>query len=149
MAAVSERERSEAAAREREPLTPEQEAKILFPDAELEINGEKITVREFGFIEASKLQRTAEPIIEALARLGMDADNVKTEDFANAVADNIEAFTILIAKACDKPVEWVEGLSDQDGNLLSAAFWEVNSGFFVRRLLSVMMRLREREQAKK
>ncbi len=34
-----------------------------------------------------------------------------------------------------RPVEWIESLSDRDGQTLSMTFWRVNSGFFMRRLV--------------
>jgi hypothetical protein len=116
----------------------QEEAEILFPDADIVIGGETITVREFGFIEAMKVEPIAWPIIEALADIGTDWESVDFRQVMMVFADNAEAFVQLIAASTGKSPEWVAELNDRDGNAIANTFWRVNQGFFVRRLLVLL-----------
>lgn len=115
------------------------EEEILFPNADLEIGGETVTVREFGFVESMKLEPIAYPIIQALADIGEEWDTVGHTEVMRVIADHDEAYARLIAASVNRPLEWVQRLSDKDGMTLSTAFWKVNNGFFVRRLLTLML----------
>lgn len=110
------------------------ELEILQPDREVDIAGEKIAVREYTWTEAIGLGRIAAPLIEDLNRLFSDAEPT-LDGLMVALEGHKQSLFELISKAIDRPVEWIEKLSDADGLLLLHVFWRVNSGFFVRRLV--------------
>jgi hypothetical protein len=126
----------------------QEEAEILFPDADIVIGGETITVREFGFIEAMKVEPIAWPIIEALADIGTDWESVDFRQVMVVFADNTEAFVQLIAASTGKSREWVTKLNDRDGSAIANTFWRVNQGFFVRRLLALLVPKLKAKKAK-
>lgn len=129
-----------------EPETTEEA--ILFPNADLDIGGETVTVREFGFMESMKLEPIAYPLIQALADIGADWASVSHREVMQVIADHDLAYAKLIAASVDRPLDWVQGLSDKEGMALSTAFWRVNNGFFVRRLLTLMLPQLARQAAK-
>ncbi len=109
---------------------------ILHPERELEIAGETVVVREFGFIEAARLSRWAQPVIDDLAQMMMDPDvDIDLTVLDEILTRHTDVMTRLIAQAVDRDPAWVEALSDVDGQRLMMAFWEVNGGFFMRRLV--------------
>lgn len=111
------------------------EEQILFPNAELEIGGDQVTVREFGFMESLKLEPLATPIIDALAGIAQDWESVTEKEVLYVIAEHDLAYAKLIAASIDRPLEFVQGLDDADGMAVASTFWRVNQGFFVRRLL--------------
>jgi len=113
-----------------------QDLEILHPERELEIAGETVLVREFGFIEAARLSALAKPVIDDLSGLMTDPE----AEIGLGVLDDIltrhtDIMVRLLARAVDRDPAWIESLSDADGQRLMLTFWEVNSGFFMRRLV--------------
>lgn len=118
------------------------EGGILFPDADLDIGGETVTVKEFTFAQTLKLERIAKPIIDDLAKFGDQWEGLNYTDVAMVFADHDEAFMTMMALSIGKPVEWIANLGGNDGNALAMTFWSVNSSFFVQRLLTILVQSR-------
>ncbi len=109
---------------------------ILHPERELEINGETVTVREFGFVEGARLGALAKPVIDELADLMNDPEgDIDLGALGEIMARHSDAMVQLMARAVDREPAWVESLSDADGQRLLLTFWQVNSDFFMRRLV--------------
>lgn len=116
------------------PETPD-DLDILAPEREIEIGGEKVTVREITFGEQLKhgaaLKLLADTLLPALK-----SDN---EDILTAVMDALAAHyaaTIpLFSLSIGKSAEWIEALKGEDGEALAMTWWSVNRGFFTRRLV--------------
>jgi len=121
----------------------ENDLAILFPERELVLRGETVTVREFSFEESLRAGAIAQPI---LAELGQLIETTGTEstypDLEELFARHARAYIELIALATGKPVEWIATLPGKEGDQLAMAFWVVNSGFFTRRLQMRAMSLR-------
>lgn len=114
---------------------PENEAEILFPDRDIVIGKATVTVREFGFKEGMRLTPLARPIIEAMGGAADGEHGPQIEALNDALIEHPDELVQLMAAACDRPTEWIEGLSDSDGQNLLMLFWSVNSRFFTRRLV--------------
>jgi len=123
------------------------DAEVLFPDRDLILStGEQVTVREFRFLEGLKIEREARPLIEHLQQAGESgSEHAPIEILEQLLSEHQELLVRLIARACDRESAWLETLSDSDGTVVMLTFWEVNSGFFMRRL---QMRLVMREAMK-
>lgn len=109
------------------------EAEILFPDKTLTLAGEAVTVREFKYLEGLKLAAIAAPLLSALSQL-MTEGEIDLLKIDQVIADNADIWAQLLAASCDKPVDWLETLSDVEGTQLSWGFWEVNGPFLLRRV---------------
>lgn len=112
---------------------------ILAPDREITLTtGEKVTVREYGFMEGLRIQNLAAGLLEDLTRLFLDEPE-KAQDLAvleEVFSRHSYVIADLMALSAGKDREWVEGLNDTDGQVLMMSWWSVNTGFFVRRLVA-------------
>lgn len=121
---------------------------VLFPDQTLTLRTpqgeEQVTVREFRFGQAGEVIPIARPLLEDFA--GLDVEAGSLDDLAplfELQAKHWAAFLELVAIATGRPREWVEALPDADGQRLAVAFWQVNTPFFVRRLVAEVATLRD------
>ncbi|SIQ30950.1 DUF6631 family protein [Marinobacterium stanieri] len=106
---------------------------VLNPERELTIQGEVITVREYGFVEGLKIRPIAQPFIESLNQV-FKAGDLSTEAVLMAVGEHVDAVLQLVAISADVELEWVHQLGDSDGQNLLMTWWGVNGPFFVRAL---------------
>lgn len=111
------------------------ELEILDPDRGIEIGGEPITVREYTWPEGIRLGAIAAPILDDLSHLFTPSDEPTLEGLQMVLEKHWGLLYQMIAVSIDRSVDWIERLSDADGLLLLHAYWRVNSGFFVRRLI--------------
>jgi hypothetical protein len=115
---------------------PENDLEVLFPDREIEIAGEPLTVREFRYREGLEMLAQARPFVAALrALLTGPEEDLAPEAFDALLADHLDAWLLMVARSCGRDVAWVARLPDKDAMTLQNAFWEVNAPFFMRRLL--------------
>jgi len=120
-----------------------EEIEILDPDREVTIAGETVVVREFRYAEGMYLVGMIQPILARLqAFVQGERDPDDFEIYEELVAEYPDEILELMAKACDRPREWVEQLSDEDGYRLQQAFWAANTRFFMRRLMLSSPRIR-------
>jgi hypothetical protein len=113
---------------------------ILEPGRVIEVGGERLVVREFGFVEQLRAAPIAAPIVVDLARV-FDGDESREPSMAELEAvfgTHYQAFLELLALATGKDLAWLQGLK-RDAYPLLMAFWSVNSGFFVERLAAEVM----------
>jgi len=115
-----------------------EEVAIIHPDRTVQLAGEAVTVRAFGFVEALGLERFAQPITRALrAILGPSkpGERVDVEAIMAALGDQREAFLQLAQVSTGRGRDFFDRLDDADGLRFMVAFWEVHAPFFVRRLV--------------
>ncbi len=124
--------------------------KILFPDEELTVAGETISLRPFPFGKYPKvlalLGQMLQPLTEYLQQqkgnqLGIQLEdgtiriNPETIQFLIGILENGgDPFMELLAIAVDKPRAWVDKLDGDDGIKLLAGVFAVNYDFFIQRL---------------
>ena len=70
----------------------------------------------------------------------MQGDDVSEHRIAVALGEHAETWLACIAQATGRDAAWLARLSDADGQVLSAAMWQVNQGFFGRRLVAALAR---------
>ena len=111
---------------------------VLMPDREVEVAGEKITIRELRFGMRVSHAKQLEGILTALfMEISRAADQEITIDMLDAIfSAHAEGFADLMAAATGKPRRWVDELSDAEGTKLMFEFWGVNSRFFIRQLVT-------------
>jgi len=109
---------------------------ILYPDQQVKIKGETLTVREFRYREGLEMAALARPFLAGLRALIESAPGAVVPEALDAlIGEHREVWLMLVAKSCDRELEWVAELPDQYAMALQMAFWGANSGFFTRRLL--------------
>lgn len=110
---------------------------VLFPDRDIEIAGETVTVRELRFEEQIQHHALLNRVTEDLAAIPLDA--LESGEGVNLLLDaifrNWESLRPLVALSVGRGEDWVRNLSGQDGETLVLVWWAANQGFFIRRLL--------------
>lgn len=105
---------------------------ILHPHGEIEVAGEVVTVREYGFLEGLQVQAAAPEFFAALyAAVPRDQAAPDFEQIQEVFVAHHEQVAQMIARAVDRDVEWVAGLPHGAGYRLMDAWWTVNVGFFI------------------
>lgn len=113
------------------------ELSVLHPERTFTLDGREITVREYGHIEGLRLLAWAKPFTEDLyATIAHGSQPPSVAAMAELLATHADLVRDMVAQAADVEPSWVEGLSDVEGDLLVMAWWQVNAGFFIRRLLA-------------
>lgn len=103
-------------------------------DETLEIQGESVVVHEFRFVEGLRAVGLAKPMLTEFSERA-EADSLEPEDLDGVLAAHLDNWMQLLSMSTGRDVEWLASLRDADGLALSLAFWRVNSGFFIRRML--------------
>ena len=105
----------------------ENEAEILFPDMELTINGEKITVKEINFVQGLRLGAVIRPLIDDLAVFFGDDKAIDLNDVTDVFFKHEELFIEMLSITTGKDKAWIDDLDDADGQSLLMSVWLVNS----------------------
>lgn len=125
--------------------------KVMFPDEVVEVAGGPVTVHPFYFGQLSRVAKFCKPIAETLLSSGImtissNTDNTSTikinNDFVpkmfQIMAEGSEPLIALVAYAVDKPREWLDKVPIDEGIKLTQKVWEVNSDFFVKRVMPIL-----------
>jgi len=109
---------------------------ILYPDQQIDLDGEKLVVREFRYREGLEMAALARPFLVGLRTLIDSAPGAVVPEALDAlIGEHREVWLLMVAKSCDRELKWVAALPDRHAMALQMAFWGANSGFFTRRLL--------------
>lgn len=120
---------------------------IIFPNGmELELGGQKITVKKFKFGQLPKVMKAiktiAEPVITTIAQGGQPDLAAFMEIGADVSGDLMQ----LMADSIGKPLSFIEDLDPDEGIKLIGAFLEVNADFFIKRVLPEMKDMMNKKQ---
>lgn len=126
----------------------ELDLQTIHPDVPFPLAGRLLTMREYGHIEGLRLQCWARPFVDALyAVVAQDAGTPPTlSQIRQLMAEHADLVCTMVAQALTTPgdnpagilqerealMQWIERLSDRDGQLLLAIWWQVNVHFFFR-----------------
>lgn len=110
------------------------EPDIIFPDRTLPIGGEEVAVHEFRYLEGLRAAAVAQPLLSDLLTLIQNEDAMGLPELDRIIENNADVWVQLLAMSIGKTADWLAGLSDKDGTLLSMTFWEINGPFLLRRV---------------
>jgi len=110
------------------------ELDILHPERSARLGGRQITVREYGFVEGLRLRPLMQPFTDDLYRRMRDGQPLQYEQALDVMAAHIDVVLQLVAIAADVDLDFVQRLSDGDGELLLMLWWGANHPFFLRRV---------------
>ncbi|MGA7437652.1 MAG: DUF6631 family protein [Luteibacter sp.] len=108
---------------------------VLHPEITVPIKGEFIVVREYGLVEGLKVRYLLGPFNADLHAL-FDKGPFLTDDVIDLFGAHVDLIMEAVAIAIDKPVAWVRGLDEENGNTLLMAWWGVQGPFFLRQIVS-------------
>lgn len=110
------------------------ELEVLFPDHQITIGDEEITVRELRFAEQLHWQSVLNEIAKSFDEINVNSVTF-FEDALGVLGMHADKLLDVVAYCCDKPREWIESLPSAQGEELLITWWTTNNSFFVRRLL--------------
>lgn len=113
---------------------------VLEPNAALPIGKRKVVVREYGFIEGLRVRSFMRPFSADLVAMFESGSDVLTEDVMDLIAEHLVLVRQAMAQSisapdkdyCQEDIDWINSLTDADGDLLANTWWGVNGLFFVR-----------------
>jgi hypothetical protein len=112
----------------------EDDLNVLAPDREITVGGETVMVREYSFGEQLRHGALLAELTEALRPVkSTDADFVNR--LLNILVEHQARMLDAIALSIGRDRAWIEALSGVEGEALALTWWQVNQGFFVRRLM--------------
>jgi len=107
---------------------------VMHPDVEMEIAGRRVTVREPRFLQGLRIRSKAHALVRDLAASIKGGEGL-TDDVLDVLARHDALVRELIVEVTDgADIDWVEALSDIDGETLLLAWWSVCGPFFVRQI---------------
>ncbi|MHB0992684.1 MAG: DUF6631 family protein [Burkholderiales bacterium] len=117
--------------------------KVLFPEGKtVDVSGESITLKPFTFGQLPKVMTMISPIVKQMNQSGVAGATTALatiESWVDLFAAGGEGVISFMAWATGKPREWFDVLSMDEGVVLMQTIIEVNSDFFVRRILPLIM----------
>lgn len=103
-------------------------------DETIELQGETVKIHEFRWIESTKAAALARPMLDQVKVL-IDQEQLDIGSLESILVEHTDNWIELLSLATGRDAEWLAGLSDTDGWCLTMAFWRVNGGLFMRRLI--------------
>lgn len=120
-----------------------EELDLLHPERTAVLAGRKVTVREYGFVEGTRLRLVAKPFTEGLVGLLKSEKVPDYEAVLDIISEHTDVVIELVAVAADVKADWIRKLSPEDGELLLMMWWGVTGPFFMR---AALQRLRVERQ---
>jgi len=108
----------------------------LQPDAEVEIAGRKLTIREYGLWEGLRVAERAKDLIADMYEIAL-AGNLTYITNRHLLGKHKDVVAEISALSADVEPEWVSGLKPNDGELFLSTWFVVNGSFFGRELAVV------------
>lgn len=109
---------------------------VLHPDCSAKIAGRAVTVREYGFVEGMRLRPRMQPFLDDLHALVAGGRLPHLEQVTTLLGTHIDAVTEAVAVAADVDMEWLAGLTQDEGQHLLMLWWTANGPFYVRSVFS-------------
>jgi hypothetical protein len=118
-------------------IESENEVEVIHPERVIQIKGEDITVNEIDFLQGLTAGPLARPLIKDMSTCFEEkGEAITLEEIGQLFSLHREIVFQLMSMVSGKDRDWIMSLNDSDGQTLMLTFWRVNSGFFVRRLLT-------------
>lgn len=114
---------------------PDDTAPTLNGAQAVQLTRGQVLVRELRYGESLEAAKIARPLLDDLSELVSGGDPISADDIDDLNARHSDIWLHLVAISTGLSPEQVADLPEVDGAALSLAFWDVNRGFFMRRLV--------------
>jgi len=125
-------------------MPEEKDLEILHPEREATIAGRQIVMRELTFLQGLRLEASAAPLVRDLVAASKGTPELG--DLRAIFGAHAEATVLMMAEAAQVEAQWIQGLSNVDGQTLLLMFWTANWRFFIERLLMDQMAERAKSE---
>ncbi|MDP8171615.1 hypothetical protein QJU96_10005 [Pasteurella skyensis] len=127
----------------------DKELNVLFPDLDLKINGEKITIKEYTLMQQLQHRDKLMPFVESIrSTLSEDEAEFNLDALIACLSEHSENVIELIALSINKPSDYVANLTGEEAENLMMAWWTVNSDFFTRKAVQPLLEKLAKKQNK-
>lgn len=109
---------------------------VLHPDCSAKIAGRAVTVREYGFVEGMRLRPRMQPFLDDLHAVAAGGRLPHLEQITTLLGTHIDAVTEAVAVAADVDMDWLAGLTQDEGQHLLMLWWTANGPFYMRSVFS-------------
>jgi hypothetical protein len=107
-----------------------------YPEYDIYIGGEWVTVREFTFLQGLRAAQIAQMLLADLAVLFKETEaNPGFFAITGIFGEHEKELLGLISMATGRDTKWLRELTESEEQQLITAFWTVNWPFFVNRLI--------------
>ncbi|UEA17800.1 hypothetical protein K7G92_001030 [Pasteurella canis] len=115
--------------------TAKDELNILFPNANINIAGVEVEVKEYTLLQQLQHHAQLMPFIQALRNAMADKKSFSLDKLMFCISQNYQDVLELVALSTDQSVEFVQNLKGEEAESLLMLWWTVNSDFFTRKVL--------------
>lgn len=109
-----------------------EDLEVLFPDQNITLQGQDITVTEYPFMTWLALKPSCTDIIQQFAEFISAEKDVDLDEILECFENHFEIMRTLLCESIHKPVEFLKRLSDAEMQLLLLTWWGVNKHFFLK-----------------
>lgn len=116
----------------------DQALEVLFPTGkEVTVQNTTIVIKPFKFGELSKVFKVIDPIIDPLFT-ALNTSTNQIQLISKIIVDSSESVMDLISISTKQPRDWIDSLEMDEGLQLFTTILEVNSDFFVHKVLPLL-----------
>ena len=116
------------------------EIDILYPEGKTVVaSGESITVKPLKFGQIPKASLLLRPVVGKVAAAFSEGTAVAS--WVDVLADGGEELLLAMAWAINKPRDWFDEVSVDEGVELARALYEVNADFFTKKVMPLFAQL--------
>ncbi|MGC6248284.1 DUF6631 family protein [Bisgaard Taxon 45] len=115
--------------------TAKDELNILFPNANINIAGIEVEVREYTLLQQLQHHAQLMPFIQALRHAMADKKSFSLDKLMDCISAHYQDVLELVALSTNQSIEFIQNLKGEDAESLLMLWWTVNSDFFTRKVL--------------
>lgn len=108
-----------------------EDLEVLFPDQNITLQGQDITVTEYPFMTWLALKPSCTDIIQKFAEFLREDAEVKVDDIFECFEDNFDSMKPLLSESIHQPEAFLAKLTDSEMNTLFITWWMINNHFFL------------------
>lgn len=108
-----------------------EDLKVLFPDLNIQLQGEDILVTEYPFMKWLELKPLCSGIILQFAEFMQDEQSLIVDDILECFENNFSTMQKLLSESIHKPITFLELLKKHEMDTLLVTWWGVNKHFFL------------------
>lgn len=120
---------------------------VLFPDVSITVAGQQVVVREYPFMQWLELRVDCGELIESLAELISQKDEVETDELLEFFENHFQEIKVLILESIAGDAQFLSQLNDVEMQNLIFTWWRVNKHFFLRSAFRLVRTKIQRQSA--
>lgn len=108
-----------------------EDLEVLFPDQNITLQGQDITVTEYPFMTWLALKPSCTDIIQQFAEFIQNEKELLVDELFECFEDNFDSMRKLLSESIHQPITFFEPLTQTEMEELFLTWWGVNKHFFL------------------